>query len=154
MPDLFHLYSLGRDERMEKHSSQELETICDSIFSETSKDVSWKWDERFHALLSEFPSDDREEVISVLEKNFDMCWNEANINEAPLPVRNIASQLGEVRKNQLLFTSNPSREVLVLGAYWPWENGKRFSLRILMDMLSIDIGSETPEEPIERTANS
>ena len=139
---------------MGKHSSQELETICDSIFSETSKDVSWKWDERFHALLSEFPSDDSEEVISVLEKNFDMCWNEANINEAPLPVRNIASQLGEIRKNQLLYSSNPSKEVLVLCAYWPWDNGKRFSLRILMDMLSIDIGSETPEEPIERTANS
>ena len=139
---------------MGKHSSQELETICDSIFSETSKDVSWKWDERFHALLSEFPSDDSEEVISVLEKNFDMCWNEANINEAPLPVRNIASRLGEVRKNQLLFSSNPSREVLVLGAYWPWENGKRFSLRILMGMLTIDLGSEAQEEPIGPTVNS
>ena len=138
---------------MGAHSSQELETICDSIFSETSKDVSWKWDKRFQALLSEFPCEDREEVISVLEKNFETCWNETNISEAPLPVRNIASQLGEIRKNQLLYSSDPAREVLVLGAYWPWNKGNKFSLRIIMDMLTIDLGSEAMEESVEPTAN-
>ena len=138
---------------MGAHSSQELETICDSIFSETSKDVSWKWDKRFQALLSEFPCEDREEVISVLEKNFETCWNETNISEAPLPVRNIAGQLGEIRKNQLLYSSDPAREVLVLGAYWPWNNGNKFSLRIIMDMLTIDLGSEAMEESVEPTAN-
>jgi hypothetical protein len=139
---------------MGAHSSQELETICDSIFSETSKDVSWKWDKRFQALLSEFPCEDREEVISVLEKNFETCWNETNISEAPLPVRNIAGQLGNIRKNQLLYSSDPAREVLVLGAYWPWNNGNKFSLRIIMDMLTIDLGSEAMEESVEPTANS
>ena len=134
--------------------SRELETICDSIFSETSKDVSWKWDNRFHALLTEFSCEEREEVISVLEKNFETCWKESNINEAPLPVRNVASQLGKLRKNQLLYSSNPSREVLVLGAYWPWNNGNKFSLRIFMDMLTIDLGSEALEEPMGPTANS
>ena len=138
---------------MGAHSSQELETICDSIFSETSKDVSWKWDKRFQALLSEFPCEDKEEVISVLEKNFETCWNETNISEAPLPVRNIAGQLGEIRKNQLLYSSDPAREVLVLGAYWPWNNGNKFSLRIIMDMLTIDLGSEAMEESVEPTAN-
>jgi hypothetical protein len=139
---------------MGAHSSQELETICDSIFSETNKDVSWKWDKRFQALLSEFPCEDREEVISVLEKNFETCWNETNISEAPLPVRNIAGQLGNIRKNQLLYSSDPAREVLVLGAYWPWNNGNKFSLRIIMDMLTIDLGSEAMEESVEPTANS
>ena len=138
---------------MGAHSSQELETICDSIFSETSKDVSWKWDKRFQALLSEFPCEDREEVISVLEKNFETCWNETNISEAPLPVRNIANQLGEIRKNQLLYSSDPAREVLVLGSYWPWKKGNKFSLRIIMDMLTIDLGSEAMEESVEPTAN-
>jgi hypothetical protein len=138
---------------MGAHSSQELETICDSIFSETSKDVSWKWDKRFQALLSEFPCEDREEVISVLEKNFETCWNETNISEAPLPVRNIAGQLGEIRKNQLLYSSDPAREVLVLGAYWPWNSGNKFSLRIIMDMLTIDLGSEAMDESVEPTAN-
>ena len=138
---------------MGKHSSQELETICDSIFSETSKDVSWKWDKRFQALLSEFPCEDREEVISVLEKNFETCWNEINISEAPQPVRNIAGQLGKIRKNQLLYSSDPAREVLVLGAYWPWNKGNKFSLRIIMDMLTIDLGSEAMEESVEPTAN-
>ena len=135
-------------------SSQELETICDSIFSETNKDVSWKWDGRFHALLSEFPCEEEEEVIAILEKNFVTCWNDENIKEAPLPVKNAARQLGDIREEQLLYSSDPAREVLVLGAYWPWNNGKKFSLRILMDILKIDLGSETVEEPIGPTANS
>jgi hypothetical protein len=139
---------------MDTNSSRELETICDSIFSETSKDISWKWDERFHALLTEFICEDREEVISVLEKNFETCWNESNINDAPVPVKNVASQLGNIRQNQRLYSSDPSREVLVLGAYWPWNNGRKFSLRVLMDMLTIDLGSETLEEPMGPTANS
>ena len=130
---------------MAVQSSQELETICDSIFSETSKDVSWKWDKRFSALLSEFPCEEEEEVITILEKNFVTCWNRENISEAPLPVKNAASNLGEIREDQLLYSSDPSREVLVLGAYWPWNNGKKFSLRILMDILKIDLGSETGE---------
>lgn len=136
------------------YGSQELETICDSIFSETGKEVSWKWDTRFQALLSEFSCDDKEEVISVLERNFETCWNQSNIDEAPLPVKNIASQLGELRDNQLLYTSDPSREVLVLGAYWPWNNGSKFSLRILMDMLKIDLGSEVMEEQMGSTVDS
>jgi hypothetical protein len=139
---------------MAVQSSQELETICDSIFSETCKDVSWKWDGGFHALLSEFPCEEEEEIISILEKNFDTCWNEENINEAPLPVKNAASQLGDIREEQLLYSSDPSREVLVLGAYWPWNNGKKFSLRILMDILKIDLGSEAAEEPIGSNVHS
>jgi hypothetical protein len=130
---------------MAVQSSQELETICDSIFSETSKDVSWKWDKRFGALLSEFPCEEEEEVITILEKNFVTCWDRKNISEAPLPVKNAASNLGDIREDQLLYSSDPSREVLVLGAYWPWNNGKKFSLRIFMDILKIDLGSEAGE---------
>ena len=139
---------------MGAHSSQELETICDSIFSETGNDVAWKWDERFHALLSEFTCDERAEVVSVLEKNFETCWNESNISEAPLQVKNVASQLGEMRKNQLLYSSDPSLEVLVLGAYWPWNNGKKFSLRILMDMIKIDLDSGVVEESMGSSVTS
>jgi hypothetical protein len=139
---------------MGAQSSQELETICDSIFSETAKDVAWKWDERFQALLSEFTCDEREEVVSVLEKNFETCWNESNISEAPLPVKNVASQLGEMRKNQLLYSSDPFREVLVLGAYWPWNNGKKFSLRILMEMIKIDLDSGVVEKSMGPSVTS
>jgi hypothetical protein len=64
---------------MGAHSSQELETICDSIFSETSKEVSWKWDEQYQALLSEFPCEDREEVISVLESKMDACLSAVGV---------------------------------------------------------------------------
>jgi hypothetical protein len=126
--------------------SQELETICDSIFSETGSDIAWKWDKRFQALLSEFPCEEEEEVLSLLERNFETCWDEENITDAPRSIKNIVGQIGNLRKEQLLYSTDPSRDVIVLGAYWPWNNGKKFSLRILMDMIQIDLDSGVIKE--------
>jgi hypothetical protein len=126
--------------------SQELETICDSIFAETGSDIAWKWDKRFQALLSEFPCEEEEEVLSLLERNFETCWDEENITDAPRSIKNIVGQIGNLRKEQLLYSTDPSRDVIVLGAYWPWNNGKKFSLRILMDMIQIDLDSGVIKE--------
>jgi hypothetical protein len=87
--------------------SQELETICDSIFSETGSDIAWKWDKRFQALLSEFPCEEEEEVLSLLERNFETCWDEENITDAPRSIKNIVGQIGNLRKEQLLYPDRP-----------------------------------------------
>jgi len=93
-------------------------------------------------VLSEFPADQEKDVISVLEKHFDSCWDEETINYAPGKVRSVAKELGEVREGQRLFCSDPDKDALLLGAYWPWQNGERISLRMLVDVAAIDLGME------------
>ena len=79
-----------------KKSATEYIAECDSL-------VTWNWDDRFQAVLSEFPSDQEKEVTSVLEKHFDSCWDEETINCAPGKIRSVAKGLGELRQGSGFF---------------------------------------------------
>jgi len=127
---------------MAVRNADNIEKICTRIFSECSSLVTWNWDDRFQAVLSEFPADSENEVIAVLEKHFDSCWDEETINYAPGKIRSVAKGLGDVREGQRLFSSDPEQDALLLGAYWPWQNGERISLRMLVDVAAIDLGLE------------
>ena len=132
---------IRKGDSMAVHSN-DIEKICSRIYSECDSLVTWNWDDRFQAVLSEFPSDQEKEVMSVLEKHFDSCWDEKTINHAPGKIRSVAKDLGEIRQGQRLFSSDPGQDALLLGAFWPWRNGERISLRILVDVAAIDIGIE------------
>ena len=123
-------------------NAQKIEKICTRIYAECSSLVAWNWDDRFQAVLSEFPADRETEVISVLEKHFDSCWDEETIDYAPGKIRSVAKDLGEVRHGQRLFCSDPAQDALLLGAYWPWQNGQRISLRMKVDIPAIDLGMD------------
>jgi len=132
-------------------NSFDVEKICSRIYSECDSLVTWNWDDRHDAVLSEFPADQEKDVISVLEKHFDSCWDEETINYAPGKVRSVAKELGEVREGQRLFCSDPDKDALLLGAYWPWQNGEKISLRMLVDIAAIDLGMEAPDSQAIQT---
>jgi hypothetical protein len=130
-----------------------VEKICSRIYADCDSLSTWKWDERFEAVLSEFSADSESEVVSVLDKHFDCCWNEATINEAPGKLKSAARDLGELREGQLLFSTDPENDSLLLGAFWPWQNGEKISLRILVDAPEIELGAgaldqETIQSPL------
>jgi hypothetical protein len=92
--------------------------------------LSWKWDQRFEAFLAEFATDNREEFRSILERDFSNVWDSSNIREAPDIVKMCNNNFGGLRSGQLLFTTDPSQDVFIFGAWWPWGDGKTISLRI------------------------
>ena len=108
----------------------DLEEICREFLSASWEVFTWKWDHRFEALLAEFSAIDEDEVRAVLERDLSMVWNSSNIREAPNIVQISAGIFGGLRSGQLLFTSDPSRDVFIFGAWWPWGNGETISLRI------------------------
>jgi len=108
----------------------DLEKICRKFLSASWGFFAWKWDHRFEALLAEFSAVDEDEVRAVLERDLSMVWNSSNIREAPDIVQISAGIFGGLRSGQLLFTSDPSRDVFIFGAWWPWGNGETISLRI------------------------
>ena len=140
---------------MAVYSTNDIEKICSRIYAECDSLVTWNWDDRFQAVLSEFPAASQEEVISILEKHFDSCWDEETINYAPGKVRSVARELGEVREGQRLYCSNPDSDAILLGAYWPWQNGKKVSLRMRLDVAAIDLGvGHDASEGIQSPLNS
>jgi len=92
--------------------------------------LSWKWDQRFEAFLAEFSVDKRDEFRSILERDFSNVWDSSNIREAPDVVKMCNNNFGGLRSGQLLFTTDPSQDVFICGAWWPWGDGRTISLRI------------------------
>jgi hypothetical protein len=129
---------------MFSRSSSEIEKLCTKIYAECTPIVTWKWDDRFQTLLTEIPAEQEREVMSVLDKYFEECWDEETINNAPGKIKSVAGDLGNVREGQLLFTSDPDQEALLVGALWPWQNGKKISLRFLIDIADIELGAGAP----------
>ena len=91
---------------------------------------SWKWDHRFEAILAEFSADNGDEFRVMLERDFSNVWDNSNIREAPDIVQMCDNNFGGLRSDRLLFTTDPSQDVLVCGAWWPWGDGKTIPLRI------------------------
>ena len=95
---------------MSVRNAYDVEKICSRIYSECDSLVTWKWDDRYQAVLSEFPADREEEVMSVLEKYFDTCWDEETIDYAPGKVRSVArgSDFFPVTRSRMHFCLGPS----------------------------------------------
>ena len=126
-------------------STHSVEKICSRIYSQCNSLVTWNWDDRYQAVLSEFPADQKKDVLAVLEKNFDSCWDDETINYAPGKIRSVAKDLGDVWEGQRLFSTDPNNDDLLLGAIWPWQNGEKISLRIRVDVAAIDLNEMEPE---------
>jgi hypothetical protein len=84
-------------------NSYDLEKICNRIYSECDSLVTWNWDDRFQAVLSEFSADQEKEVITVLERHFDSCWDEETINYAPGKIRSVAKVLANYARDSGFF---------------------------------------------------
>jgi hypothetical protein len=108
----------------------DLEKISRKLLSASRGVLSWKWDHRFEAFLAEFSSDKRDEFRSILERDFSNVWDSSNIREAPDIVKMFNNRFGGLRPGQLLFTTDPSQDVFICGAWWPWGDGRTISLRI------------------------
>ena len=83
-----------KGEPMAVRNPYTIEKICSRIYSECDSLVAWNWDDRFQAVLSEFPAESEEEVMSGLEEHFENCWDEETINHAPGKIRSVAKDLG------------------------------------------------------------
>ena len=108
----------------------DLEKVSRELLSASWGIFSWKWDHRFEAFLAEFSADNGDEFRAILERDFSKVWDSSNIREAPDIVQMCDNNFGGLRSGQLLFTTDPSQDVFVCGAWWPWGDGATISLRI------------------------
>jgi hypothetical protein len=115
---------------MHDPDQSELEDDCIELLSAFEGVVSWKWDGRFETVLAEFGVDIKDSIRAILDRYLSITWNSSNIDDASDIVQRINIHLGELRPGQLLFTSDPNRDVFIFCAWWPWGNGKNISIRI------------------------
>ena len=108
----------------------QIKELCKELLDDFERVLSWKWDSGFNALVAEFSTDKQDEVRTVLERHLGFKWDSRSIRKAPEQIKTKSGDLGDLRDNQLLFTTDPEGNVLIFAAWWPWGNGEVVSVRI------------------------
>ncbi len=108
----------------------QIKDLCKELLNDFERVLSWKWDSGFNALVAEFSTDKQNEVRTVLERHLGFKWDSRSIRKAPEQIKTKSGDLGDLRDNQLLFTTDPEGNVLIFAAWWPWGNGEVISVRL------------------------
>ena len=111
-------------------SVDEVKRLSEALFKETQGLLNWSWDEQFSAVLAQFSVNDKDKILGVLGRFLDAKWDESGIRKAPDLVMQLAEDMGGIRADQLLFTTDASKNVFIFGAWWPWQDGQTISLRV------------------------
>lgn len=123
---------------------QDLRDTCQVLLDDFADLLEWGWDDRTKALLAEFPTARAEAVRDVLDRHFNREWDHLSIRNAPAWIKTATGDLGDLRNNQLLFTSDPGVGVLIFAAWWPWGNGEVISVRLASPSIGGKIGLVEP----------
>ncbi len=107
-----------------------MEEICRGLAASLQGILSWKWDRRFETVLAEFSVDRKDQVRAILERYLHQTSDNASVGNGPELVRAVETNFGGLWPGQLLFASDPKREVMIFGTWWPWADGKEISIRI------------------------
>ena len=134
----------------------ELEEKCRNIQEEGKSFLSWSWDDWLEGALSTFQWENEEKVLEILEKHFTACWfpktlafwDPARISRAPKSVKKIAEMTGGLKKDQMIFSTDADKDVVMIGAWWPWDDGDTTSLRIALIPQQPDLPHEEMKEII------
>jgi hypothetical protein len=97
----------------------ELDKICKELLTAFQGVLSWKWDSRFETVLAEFDVAQKDKVRAILDRHFRSTWDSSIIDRAPLCVKEINTYLGDLRSEQMLFTSDTIRSSYIYCAWWP-----------------------------------
>ena len=96
-----------------------------------SDSLIWEWDNRFGGILAAFEATDKDRVLAIVSSQLPQVWDSATINEAPTRVSGAAENFSGLKPGQLLFNSDFTQDVMLLGLWWPWGNGTTISIRFV-----------------------
>ena len=112
-------------------SGSELNSTLTGLVGSLPESLKWEWDDRFDGVLSAFEIADEDRVFGVMKTQFTHAWDKASIGDAPDSVSKALENFGGLSKNQRLFTSDLSQDVILLALWWPWGNGTTISIRLI-----------------------
>ncbi|MFC1735314.1 hypothetical protein ACFL1X_04300 [Candidatus Hydrogenedentota bacterium] len=115
---------------MSNTAFHEIEKKCRNIIHAGQDIFDWSWDGRSDMLLTKVKMKDAQTVLEILEGDFTAFWDIKGIKNAPTVIKELAKALGGLNKGQLFYASEDASDVIMLGMWWPWNNGEMVSLRI------------------------
>ena len=113
------------------HNNQQQDTIFNAITTPLGDELTWRWEARLSALLTEFSWEKKERILTILRQLFPQEWDRKNIKKAPKNLKDELGELALLTKEQLIFTRPASDETPAIAIiWWPWGHGATYSMRI------------------------
>ena len=109
---------------------REFEKTCRALKKEANDTLRWSWDERFDTVIATVPAESQKKVLPILKNRFSGNWDGKSLEKAPGNMIRIAELAGDLDKGQVLYASDPRKDVLMIGMWWPWNDGATASFRI------------------------
>jgi len=124
-----------------EHSAKELMTMISTYFSKIetlSKEIrqnlpqtlSWKHDDRYPVVMSEFEAKYTQAVFSQLKPFFKHTWDINSFKQAPEATHKFYEQFGEFMPSQVFLSTEDIDSTFIYCVAWPWSDGDMLSVRL------------------------
>jgi hypothetical protein len=90
----------------------------------------WGWDGRYKAALHVATEGAEDSILDSLRNTFDREWTFDDLSGASTTEENLFEFLGGMRSQQILFTTTLGSDLLCYAAFWPWQGGSHYSIRV------------------------
>ena len=130
---------------MQNNDIHDLEHVCIELQKTLNGVLNWQWDSRFEAMLAECNEAGKEKTLKAIPQSLPNFWDDSTIKKAPSSVKTSVKRFGGLMSGQMLFSSDPNKEPLLLCAWWPWNNGSTISVRIALLSCSKENASRQEE---------
>ena len=130
------------------YSQEKIEEFTSHVIPLLGDQLTWRWEERFSVMLSEFSRDKNEKTLVALRQQFEHEWDKKTAKKAPQEIKDHLGPLIKLNKNQLIL-ARPATDSTpaMIALWWPWGHGGTYSLRLAV----LDSPYEYQETP---TSNS
>jgi hypothetical protein len=126
------------------YSQQQIEDISAHITPLLGDELTWRWEDRFSVMLSEFSRNKKDKTLEALRQEFEHEWDKKSIKKAPKELKEQLGQLTKLSKDQLIL-ARPATDIFpaMIALWWPWGHGGTYSLRIVPLSYPYDFKEET-----------
>ena len=113
------------------YNKKQQDTIFSTVTTPLGNELTWRWENKQSALLTEFSWEKKERILTTLRELFSEEWHKKNIKKAPEPLKIELGELANLSKEQLIFTKPATENTPALALiWWPWGHGATYSMRI------------------------
>ena len=115
------------------YSQDKTKEFTNPLISLLGDQLTWRWEDRFSVMLSEFSRDKKEKTLAALRQQFEHEWNKKTVKMAPQEIKDHLGSLIKLNKDQLIL-ARPATDSTpaVIALWWPWGHGGTYSLRIAL----------------------
>ncbi len=108
---------------------EKLKNLFEMLVQSVPSTYNWEMDGRFSTPFVQLDINDTKPVQESVSGIFDNQWDSSSIGKASPLEKNLAKSFFGIQKGQLLFTTQDD-DILLFGAWWPWGDDSKVSLRI------------------------